>query len=88
MKESELAARFISTIVDFGVRSCERAGLSRVVLAGGCFQNDLLTRSLVLRLNEAGFKTILPNEVPINDGGISAGQVAVASYSTHSRGGD
>lgn len=87
MHVSELAARFISSIIDFGVRSCQRAGLSRVVLAGGCFQNDLLTRALVRRLKDAGFNVLLPQQVPINDGGISAGQVAVASRMTIFRGG-
>jgi len=88
MQVSELSARFISSIVDFGVRSCQRAGLSQVVLAGGCFQNDLLTRSLVLQLENAGFQILLPQQVPINDGGISAGQVAVASRLTMFQGGD
>ena len=87
MNVSELAARFIASIVDLGVRSCQRAGLSQVVLAGGCFQNDLLTRALVRRLDHAGFNVLLPQQVPINDGGISAGQVAVASRMTMFRGG-
>lgn len=77
---SEMAARFMASVVDLGVRYCERAGIPRIVLAGGCFQNDLLTRALVGRLEHAGFECFLPREVPINDGGISAGQVAVASY--------
>ncbi len=87
MRVSELSARFVASVVDFGVRSCERAGLSHVVLAGGCFQNDLLTRKLVRRLENAGFNVFLPRQVPINDGGISAGQVAVASRMTMFRGG-
>ncbi len=85
---SEIAARFISSLVDLGVRYCQRAGLPRVVLAGGCFQNDLLTRALVKRLETCGFDVFLPEQVPINDGGISAGQVAVAAMQTAARGGD
>jgi hydrogenase maturation protein HypF len=79
MPTAEIAARFIASLVDLGVRQCQRAGLSNVVLAGGCFQNDLLTRALVKRLEAAGFEPLLPRQVPINDGGISAGQIAVAS---------
>jgi hydrogenase maturation protein HypF len=82
MATSEMAARFVSTVVDMGVRFCERAGLPTVVLAGGCFQNVLLTRALVRRLEAAGFQALLPIQVPVNDGGISAGQVAVASRMT------
>lgn len=88
MQISELSARFIASIADLGVRSCKRAGLSHVVPAGGCFQNDLLTRALVRKLENAGFNVMLPAQVPINDGGISAGQVAVASRLTIIQGGD
>lgn len=87
IKTAELAARFISTLVDLGVRACQRANLRNVVLAGGCFQNDLLTRALVRRLEDAGFIVYLPQNVPINDGGISAGQVALASQISSLRGG-
>ncbi len=84
----EMAARFISSVVDVGVRFCERAGLRDVVLSGGCFQNDLMTRALVGRLEVAGFRPLLPAMVPVNDGGISLGQVAVASQMTmHQEGG-
>lgn len=76
----EVAARFLASIVDFGVRCCERAGKRKVILAGGCFQNDLLTRALVGRLERHGFDCFFSLQVPINDGGISAGQVAAASY--------
>lgn len=88
MPASEMAARFISSVVDLGVRYCERAGLPRVVLSGGCFQNDLLTRALVERLLRRGLQPLLPAQVPINDGGISAGQVAVASRVTMHQEGD
>lgn len=88
MANIEIAARFISSLVELGLRYCQRAGLPRVVLAGGCFQNELLTRALVKRLERAGFEPFLPQQVPINDGGISAGQVVVAAEQTAIRGGD
>lgn len=75
----EIAARFIASLVDLGVRACQQANLQNVVLAGGCFQNDLLTRTLVPKLERAGFRVFMPLDVPINDGGISAGQVAIAA---------
>lgn len=83
----DVAARFLASIVDLGVRCCERAGKRKVILAGGCFQNDLLTRALVERLERNGFDCFLPLQVPINDGGISAGQVAAASYMSPMGGG-
>jgi hydrogenase maturation protein HypF len=54
-------------------------GESRVVLAGGCFQNRHLTERAVVRLREAGFDVLLHRQVPPNDGSISLGQVAVAA---------
>jgi hydrogenase maturation protein HypF len=79
MDRREIAARFIASLVDLAVRVCQKAKLPNVVLAGGCFQNDLLTRALERKLSALGFQVHLPQEVPINDGGISAGQVAVAA---------
>ncbi len=84
---SEIAAKFLASIVDLGVRCCERTGKRKVILGGGCFQNDLLTRALVGRLERNGFDCFLPLQVPINDGGISAGQVAAASYMSTMGGG-
>jgi hydrogenase maturation protein HypF len=49
------------------------------VLGGGVFQNDLFTTELVARLTHRGFRVFLPREVPVGDGGIALGQVAVAA---------
>lgn len=85
--QSEMAARFISSLVDMAVRLCERAGKSNIVLTGGCFQNALLTTDLVRRLQTIGMNPLLPIRAPANDGGISLGQVAVASrVSMHQEG--
>ncbi len=75
----EIAARFHASLVELGVRIAERANVPRVVLAGGCFQNDLLTRALASRLRAGGFDVRLPARVPTNDGGISVGQAAIAA---------
>jgi hydrogenase maturation protein HypF len=48
-----------------------------VVLTGGCFQNRLLTELVAERL--AGGKALaLPGVIPCGDGGLAAGQLAVA----------
>ncbi|WKU48774.1 carbamoyltransferase HypF [Streptomyces sp. VNUA116] len=52
---------------------------STVCLSGGCFQNARLlteTRSL---LEEQGLRVLVSSAVPVNDGGISYGQAAVAA---------
>jgi hydrogenase maturation protein HypF len=54
-------------------------GLEQVALSGGVFQNRLLLESLNARLHALGFLVFTNHLVPPNDGGISLGQIAVAS---------
>ncbi|MBN2437274.1 MAG: carbamoyltransferase HypF [Deltaproteobacteria bacterium] len=54
------------------------AGLNRVVLSGGCFQNRLLLTGCLVSLREAGFEVFHHRLVPTNDGGISLGQAVCA----------
>lgn len=54
-------------------------GLSQVVLSGGVFQNCLLTKMAVARLEKSAFKVLTHSLVPPNDGGIALGQAAVAT---------
>ena len=54
-------------------------GLGTVAMSGGVFQNRLLFRLLRQKLAEAGFKVLYHRKVPTNDGGVSLGQVYIAS---------
>ncbi len=54
-------------------------GESRVVLSGGCFQNQLLAERTSRLLQERGFEVLRHHQVPANDGGISLGQLAIAA---------
>ena len=78
-----LAGAFHLALADAAARACararERTGLDRVVLGGGVFANDLLTTHLIGRLEAVGFRTFVPREVPVGDGGIALGQVLVAA---------
>lgn len=56
-----------------------RVGVPRVALAGGCFQNRILTEEAATRLRGEGFEVFLHRQVPPNDGSICLGQVAVAA---------
>lgn len=58
----------------------EKNGCNSVVLSGGVFQNDFLLKNAVTGLKKAGFTVYTNETVPINDGGISLGQAATASY--------
>ncbi|NPV29527.1 MAG: carbamoyltransferase HypF [Firmicutes bacterium] len=57
----------------------EETGLNQVVLSGGVFQNNLLFCLLREKLKDAGFRVLIHRKVPANDGGISLGQVYIAS---------
>jgi hydrogenase maturation protein HypF len=79
-----VSARFHNALAVATAAACrseaERAGTSTVVLSGGVFQNRLLlarTRSLLSE--QGGLQVLVPEQLPPNDGGISYGQLAVAS---------
>jgi hydrogenase maturation protein HypF len=59
-------------------RECERSGIDLVVLSGGVFQNRLLLERTLADLAAAGVRTLVPERLPPNDGGIAYGQVVVA----------
>jgi hydrogenase maturation protein HypF len=59
--------------------AAEGAGVDRVVLSGGVFQNRLLLERTAERLEGEGLRVLFPRLLPPNDGGISYGQAAVAA---------
>ena len=75
-----IAARFHAGLVAGIVRVAQAAGLPRVVLTGGCFQNGLLLSLARRRLEESGFAVYSHSLVPPNDGGLSLGQAVIAAH--------
>ena len=53
----------------------EDTGINSVALSGGVFQNRVLTEQSIAFLEQHGFETTLPLLIPVNDGGISFGQI-------------
>lgn len=76
----QIAVRFHVGLAAATVRVAQTAGLPRVVLTGGCFQNRLLLSRVRHRLEEAGFTVYSHSLVPPNDGGLSLGQAVVAAH--------
>ncbi|OYW35427.1 MAG: hypothetical protein B7Z35_15330, partial [Hydrogenophilales bacterium 12-61-10] len=52
-----------------------QTGIRSVGLTGGVFQNRVLAETAIGLLERAGFSTHLPQRVPVNDAGLSFGQV-------------
>jgi hydrogenase maturation protein HypF len=75
----ERAARFHLSLAQALVEQAQRlhaqTGIRSVGLSGGVFQNRLLAEAAIERLESAGFKVHLPQRVPVNDAGLSFGQI-------------
>jgi hydrogenase maturation protein HypF len=69
-------------VADATVRACSHAALACgtdvVVLSGGVWQNRRLTETTAAGLRSQGLRVLIPERLPVNDGGISYGQAAVA----------
>ena len=78
-----IAARFHNTLVKISVEQCvqirEKYNTNKVVLSGGSFQNKYLSEHLIKELKHKNFKVYNHQNIPSNDGGISLGQIAIAS---------
>ena len=78
-----LAAAFHETIAEVTrelvAAAAAETGLRTVCLSGGVFQNRRLASTLLRRLGRDGFEVFINRRVPVNDGGISYGQAAVAA---------
>lgn len=78
-----ISTKFHDTVTDMVLRIClhisGKAGIKRVALSGGVFQNMLLLSKCTSRLEEKGFSVYAHSIVPANDGGISLGQAVTAA---------
>jgi hydrogenase maturation protein HypF len=67
-------------LVDAVKALCLPNEIDTVVLSGGVFQNELLLEDLQSMLDPKAFEIWTNHAVPANDGGISLGQAALASF--------
>jgi hydrogenase maturation protein HypF len=83
VETSIIAAKFHNTIVslinDVSEDLRQKYSINKVVLSGGTFQNRFLAEKSIKLLIGKGFDVYFPTEVPVNDGGISLGQLAIAA---------
>jgi hydrogenase maturation protein HypF len=72
---ADIAAKFHLGLAELIVNAARHAGIERIALTGGCFQNRFLAEQTIRRLREAGFAPHWHQRIPPNDGGIALGQV-------------
>lgn len=77
-----LALRAARFHISLAQTLCEQAsalrrdcGVMRVGLAGGVFQNRVLSEQVSAQLRAAGFEVLIPQQLPVNDAAISYGQL-------------
>ena len=76
---SVVAGRFHRTLARMTASVAEWAGLPRVGLTGGCFQNAVLTQFATEELRRRHFDVLAHALIPPNDGGLAVGQALVAA---------
>ena len=79
-----VGSRLHATVAALTLELCRRvraaSGLAVTALAGGVFQNRLLSDLCEEALEADGFEVLSNGLVPTNDGGVALGQAAVAGY--------
>ncbi len=79
LNASYLAWIFHRSVANLILEFAERIPERPVVLSGGCFQNRQLAEMVMASLAERGRQVVMPCRIPPNDGGLSAGQLAIAA---------
>jgi len=81
--KSSIPVKFHNTVAQAILEVSEairnETSIEKVVLSGGVFQNKYLLEKTTQKLIQKMFKVYTNHQVPVNDGGISLGQLVVAS---------
>jgi hydrogenase maturation protein HypF len=73
-----IAMKFHRTLASGILSIADRFHQLPVILTGGCFNNRMLTELVAERFDGRFQELGLPGIIPVNDGGLAAGQLAVA----------
>ena len=84
---TERAAVFHASLADTLLRQARQArarhGVNRIAFSGGVFQNRILTEQACRWLENDGFQVNLSADIPVNDAGLSYGQVLEYAMRLH-----
>ena len=79
-----ISLKFHKTVAGITAKMCQlvskEAGIKRVALSGGVFQNRLLLKLTTAALQKEGLDVFTHRLVPPNDGGVSLGQAVIANF--------
>jgi hydrogenase maturation protein HypF len=82
-----IAARFHNTLARWAAAVVVRQPLRDIVFSGGCFQNRRLTEATLRAVQAStGARIYGPGQIPPGDGGLAAGQLAIALSRLTNRG--
>ena len=85
VSQSIISARFHNSLVQLSRNICSELRNTRnihtIALSGGVWQNHYLLSNTVTHLKNDGFKVLIHQTVPTNDGGLSLGQAVIAAES-------
>ena len=73
-----IAARFHITLAAIAAAIAKHTDYTRIVLAGGCFQNRQLLEKTIAALQQINREVFWPHRLPPNDGALAFGQIAIA----------
>ncbi|KAA3634449.1 MAG: carbamoyltransferase HypF [Calditrichaeota bacterium] len=83
---ADIALYFHQQLAEYFIAAVQAArndlNLNTVALSGGVFQNKLFSEYIYKRLSEENFNLLVHTKVPVNDGGLSLGQVLIANEQT------
>jgi len=74
----KVAKKFMNTLTKIILDIVQRYPHLPIVLSGGVFQNRVLVSQVTKALNKCNRKYYIQSKIPINDGGLSLGQVYYA----------
>ena len=79
---AKISANFHRTLIYYigqmAKQCCKERHISHIVLCGGVFQNRILLEGVIRELEE--YHIHIPNQSPLNDGGIALGQLWLGSH--------
>ena len=80
---SMISSRFHNSIgeatIELVAKISKEENIFTAALSGGVFENKYLLTYILKGLSNIGIKTYFNQQVPINDGGLSFGQLAAAA---------